>query len=253
MEDKVALAEKSREEYGLNMCLRALGLSKGAWHRRQRRPAAPEKDRELKAEVLAVVGDHPVYGSRRIGAELRSRGVPVNHKRLRRVLGMRDLALPRKVARPRPRCEDPPDGEREPRSRWGKGDGAPPGSVDGLHGDPVRRGDEESAPDGGGGRGERVGAGMGGGVERRGGQRPGAMGHRLGRPGGIHPGDAQLRGEPRLDRTASRASPGVGRRVSVGCRRLIGGKHGLPPVRLFAGRTWGGYSRSGRWTTRSMS
>ncbi len=102
MEDKVALAEKHREEYGLNRCLRALGLSKGTWHRRQRRPAAPEKDRELKAEVLAVVADHPGYGYRRIGEELRARGVQVNHKRLRRMLRAWDLALQRKVARPRP-------------------------------------------------------------------------------------------------------------------------------------------------------
>ncbi len=49
MEDEVPLAEKHREEYGLNTCLRALGLSEGAWHRRQRRPAASEKGQELKS------------------------------------------------------------------------------------------------------------------------------------------------------------------------------------------------------------
>ena len=99
----MALAEKSREEYGLNRCLRALGLSKGTWHRRQRRPAAPEKDRELKAQVLSVVEDHPAYGYRRIGAELRERtGEQVNHKRLRRLVNTWDLALSRKVTRPKP-------------------------------------------------------------------------------------------------------------------------------------------------------
>jgi len=103
VEDKVTLAEKSREEYGLNRCLRALGLSKGTWHRRQRRPAAPEKDWELKAQVLSVVEDHPAYGYRRIGAELRERtGERVNHKRLRRLVNTWDLALSRKVARPKP-------------------------------------------------------------------------------------------------------------------------------------------------------
>jgi len=102
VEDKVTLAEKHGEGYGLNRCLRALGLSKGTWHRRQCRPAAPERDRELKAEVLAVVEDHPAYGYRRIGVELRARGVRVNGKRLRRVLQAWDLALPRQVARPRP-------------------------------------------------------------------------------------------------------------------------------------------------------
>jgi len=103
VEDKVTLAEKHREEHGLNRCLRALGLSKGTWHRRQSRPAAPEKDRELKAQVLSVVGDHPAYGYRRIRVELRERtGERVNHKRLRRVLNAWNLALCRKVARPKP-------------------------------------------------------------------------------------------------------------------------------------------------------
>jgi hypothetical protein len=103
VEAKVMLAEKNRQKYGLNRCLRALGLSKGTWHRRQHRPAAPEKDRDLKGQVLTVVQDHPAYGYRRIGVELRERtGVRVNHKRLRRVLNLWDLALSRKVARPRP-------------------------------------------------------------------------------------------------------------------------------------------------------
>lgn len=52
--------------------------------------------------MLAVVKEHPGYGYRRIGVELRARGVRVNHNRLRRVLHLWDLALPRKVARPRP-------------------------------------------------------------------------------------------------------------------------------------------------------
>lgn len=87
----------------MNRCLHALGVGKGTWHRHQRRPAAPEADKDLKAEVLSVVRDHPAYGYRRIQAELGARtGVPVNHKRLRRLLSAWDLALPRKVARPKP-------------------------------------------------------------------------------------------------------------------------------------------------------
>jgi len=103
VKEKVALVEKHRGEHGLNRCLRALGVSKGTWHRRQRRRAAPVADENLKAEVLSVVRDHPVYGYRRIGVELRERtGVRVNHKRLRRLLGAWDLALSRTVARPKP-------------------------------------------------------------------------------------------------------------------------------------------------------
>ncbi|MFZ2349305.1 MAG: DDE-type integrase/transposase/recombinase [Candidatus Bipolaricaulis anaerobius] len=103
MDKKIELVEVHRGKHGLNRCLRALGVSKGTWHRHQCRPAVPAADEKLKAEVLSVVREHPAYGYRRIQVELRERtGERVNHKRLRRLLGTWDLALPRKVARPWP-------------------------------------------------------------------------------------------------------------------------------------------------------
>ena len=98
MTAKVALVAAHRESYGLNACLRALGLSKSVWYGRQRgiwkeRKAA---DLRMKAWILSVIGDHPGYGYRRICPELSERlGAPVNHKRVRRVLRCYELGLPR--------------------------------------------------------------------------------------------------------------------------------------------------------------
>ena len=98
MTAKVALVASHREEYGLNACLRALGLSKSVWYGRQRgiwkeREAA---DLRMKDWILSVIEDHPGYGYRRICPELLERlGAPVNHKRVRRILRWYELGLPR--------------------------------------------------------------------------------------------------------------------------------------------------------------
>ena len=103
MERKLSLVKEHRGKYGLNRCLRALGVSKSTWHRHQRRAKVSQEDEELKAKVLQVVKEHPAYGYRRIKVELAARyGTVVNHKRLRRLLSEWDLALKRQVARPRP-------------------------------------------------------------------------------------------------------------------------------------------------------
>jgi len=103
LEEKLELVEKHRGEEGLSRCLVALSVSKSTWHRHQRRPKVSREDEELKGQILKVVEEHPAYGYRRIKVELEARhGIKVNHKRLRRLLSEWDLALRRKVARPRP-------------------------------------------------------------------------------------------------------------------------------------------------------
>ena len=96
MNEKIELVKAHRQRYGLNTCLRAVGLSKGTWHYRQRRRSRAERDAALKAEIVSVIESHPGYGFRRIQAELKARlGGPINHKRLRRVLNQYDLGLRR--------------------------------------------------------------------------------------------------------------------------------------------------------------
>jgi len=57
--------------------------------------AKPVADDELRAAIQTVVGDWPRYGYRRVTAELRRRGLPVNRKRVQRL--MRLLNLQRKT------------------------------------------------------------------------------------------------------------------------------------------------------------
>ena len=50
----------------------------------------------MKGKILSVIEDPPGYGYRRICPELPKRlGMPVNHKRVRRVLRSYELGLPR--------------------------------------------------------------------------------------------------------------------------------------------------------------
>lgn len=96
MDDKVELVDRYRHEYGLNACLRALGLSKGTWHHRQHRPDPALRDQALRDQLRALIQQHPGYGYRPIQAELEETGRgPVNHKRLLRVLRRYELGLPR--------------------------------------------------------------------------------------------------------------------------------------------------------------
>jgi hypothetical protein len=101
------LVERHKEEFGLNRCLAALGISKGSWHYHQvRKQECAErreaKDLQLKERVVEVIEDHPDYGYRRILPELEARWQEaVNHKRLRRLLGTWDLSLRRRVSVPK--------------------------------------------------------------------------------------------------------------------------------------------------------
>ena len=96
MDEKVELVIQHRHEFGLNACLRALGLSKSTWHHRQHRPNPGLRDQALREDIRRIINDHPGYGYRPIQAELNEAGKgPVNHKRLLRVLNSYELGLPR--------------------------------------------------------------------------------------------------------------------------------------------------------------
>jgi transposase InsO family protein len=95
LDAKVELVNAHREKHGLNACLRVLKVSKGLWHSRQKRQTLEARDAALKASIVSVIESHPDYGYRRIRAELRERGIRVNHKRLRRVLRSYELGLRR--------------------------------------------------------------------------------------------------------------------------------------------------------------
>lgn len=104
MTEKMELAEDNRGIYGLNQMLSALGLSKGTYYyRRHHNSVRQQRDAELKQRIVSVIKDNPSYGYRRIHAELSENDAePVNHKRIRRVLGDYELGLRRCLTKSRP-------------------------------------------------------------------------------------------------------------------------------------------------------
>lgn len=97
MNEKMELAGGLRGDYSLNQTLGALGLSKGTYYyRRHLRPLRQDEDAALKERIVSVTEENPSCGYRRIHAELpKSDSEPVNHKRIRRVLGDYELRLRR--------------------------------------------------------------------------------------------------------------------------------------------------------------
>ena len=104
MSEKMELVEGHRDTYGLNQSLWALGLSKGTYYyRRHHDPVRQAKDTALKERIVSVIEANPSYGYRRIHAELSENGAePVNHKRIRRVLGDYELGLRRCLPKSQP-------------------------------------------------------------------------------------------------------------------------------------------------------
>lgn len=103
MPEKVKLVDEHREEFGLNRCCEALGLSKSSWYWAQRDRPENEEDEELYQEIVAIIDEHPGYGRRRITPELSARmGKPINEKRVRRLLDEYDLSLRRSLPKHRP-------------------------------------------------------------------------------------------------------------------------------------------------------
>lgn len=96
MAEKAELVDRYRPEFGLNACLRALGLSKSTWRHRQHRVDPRLRDQPLIDGLRTIIQDHPGYGYRPLQVELAAAGQGrVNHKRLLRVLRRYELGLPR--------------------------------------------------------------------------------------------------------------------------------------------------------------
>jgi putative transposase len=104
VDEKMELVEEHRGSYGLNQTLRTLDLSKGTYYyRRHHEPRRQGEDAALKERIVSIIEENPSYGYRRISAELSEIGAePVNHKRIRRVLGDYELGLRRCLPRSRP-------------------------------------------------------------------------------------------------------------------------------------------------------
>ena len=69
-----------------------IGLPRSTYYRRPKVTAMADPDAPLVAAITAVRARFPAYGYRRVTKELHRRGMPVNHKRVQRV--MRALLAP---------------------------------------------------------------------------------------------------------------------------------------------------------------
>ena len=83
--EKVELVEQYGPQFGVNLALAALNLSKGTWHYRRHAGSYAEKYAHLKDSLMQIAQDHPDYGYRKVTSELRERGCTVNHKVVQRL------------------------------------------------------------------------------------------------------------------------------------------------------------------------
>lgn len=77
-----------REEHptvSIRVLCKVLGLSRSWFYAAQGRPSGPD-DTALVAQIEAIILAHPGYGYRRVTAELKRLGHPINHKRVIRVM-----------------------------------------------------------------------------------------------------------------------------------------------------------------------
>ena len=103
IEQKVALVEEARGDFGLGPALAALGLARSTWHYRCRRRSYEARYAELKTPLEEIARDHTEYGYRRTTDELRARtGRPINHKVVQRLHRLWDLPLLRSAKAPKP-------------------------------------------------------------------------------------------------------------------------------------------------------
>jgi putative transposase len=103
-EEKVSLIETTKDAYGLNESLKAIGLPKSTWYYHQNEKVAyEEKHADVLADMEDIALEHPEYGWPRMQAELNEEyGHQINHKVVQRLLRAAGLRLIRTVRRPKP-------------------------------------------------------------------------------------------------------------------------------------------------------
>jgi putative transposase len=98
MGELIATAHSLADTLPMTRICQTLGLSRATYYRWQEVGPQPDQDMELRAQVQEIALEMPAYGYRRITHALRRRGVPVNHKRVLRVMREDNLLCLRKRA-----------------------------------------------------------------------------------------------------------------------------------------------------------
>jgi transposase InsO family protein len=72
---------------GIEQMCRLAGVSRASFYRNLQERMPVEEDMEVRSAIQQIAVEHRRrYGYRRIAAELRRRGMPVNHKRVARIM-----------------------------------------------------------------------------------------------------------------------------------------------------------------------
>ncbi|MBD3275716.1 MAG: IS3 family transposase [Candidatus Marinimicrobia bacterium] len=103
--EQVFLTRTWKASHRLNRCLRVVGLPTSSWyaHRRSQCCGLTAADQWLTDQLVAILGESPAYGWRKLTAAVRARtGQPINHKRVRRALGDQQLQLQHRAIAPPP-------------------------------------------------------------------------------------------------------------------------------------------------------
>ena len=104
MEEKVALVQGAKREFGVSAPARMLGLSRSTWYyRTTQRKSYEEKYEHLQEPLEAIARKHSGYGYRRTTPELReTHGHLVNHKVVQQLHQLWALSLLRGIRPPKP-------------------------------------------------------------------------------------------------------------------------------------------------------
>lgn len=92
---RFAIIEEMREKYPLNWLFELAAVSRAGYCKwrsiSKKRTKRQEEEMLLKEHIMAIHRIRPYYGYLRVTAQLRREGIPVNHKRVYRL--MRDLGI----------------------------------------------------------------------------------------------------------------------------------------------------------------
>lgn len=82
-EERIALVEREDSELPLTIQSELLGVSRSSLYYQPREPSAEEI--AIKHRIDELYTQHPFYGSRKIGAQLRREGVLITRKTVQRL------------------------------------------------------------------------------------------------------------------------------------------------------------------------
>jgi transposase InsO family protein len=88
----------SKNESPVKDACTAFQVSKGSYYRWKNTGKQQDLDRYLRKEIQGIALEFPFYGYRRISKELHRRGIPINHKRILRIMKEDNLLCRRKKA-----------------------------------------------------------------------------------------------------------------------------------------------------------